>query len=196
MDNIHFRRSVTSLVVLVLTSLFVSGCTSARKLPPLPAPERVDLTRFMGDWYVIANIPTVIETDAFEARERYALDPDNSIATTFTFRKGSFDGPLKTYHPRAIVVDTTSNAVWGMRFIWPFRADYRIAHVDGDYQETIIARTARDYVWIMARTPTLPAADYCRLVRQVAGMDYDTTRLRQVPQDRNAAPITCPVARE
>ena len=38
--------------------------------------EFVDLERFMGDWYVIANIPTFIEKGATNAIESYKLMDD------------------------------------------------------------------------------------------------------------------------
>ena len=57
-----------------------------------------------------------------------------------------------------------------------------IAHVDADYTETIIARSRLDYVWIMARTPTLTEARYGRLEKMVADLGYDASRLRRVPQ--------------
>ncbi len=41
--------------------------------PPLALAEDVDLARFMGDWYVIANIPTRIERGAHGAVESYRL---------------------------------------------------------------------------------------------------------------------------
>ena len=37
----------------------------------------VDLDRFMGDWYVIANIPTFLEKGAHNAVERYDLNDDS-----------------------------------------------------------------------------------------------------------------------
>lgn len=183
----------SALMVTLMTSLGLGGCSTGQDLQPIPAPDRVDLSKFMGDWYVIANIPTMIEKQAYQAVERYQLDEDGSIATTFSFRDGGFDAPVKTYHPRGFVSDA-NNAVWGMQFIWPFKADYRIAHVDGQYQETVIARTARDYVWIMARTPALPANDYCRLVTFVADLGYDMSSIRQVPQVNGVLPIACPSA--
>ena len=51
--------------------------------------DYVDIERFMGDWYVIANIPTFIEKEATNAIESYRLDKDGNIATTFTFFKKS-----------------------------------------------------------------------------------------------------------
>ena len=170
---------------LVIATLLVSGCQSVPK-PPLAQVAKVDLPRFMGDWYVIASIPTFIETNAYNAVESYRLAADGTVETTFTFRKGGFDGPLKRYTPRGYVLDPVSNAVWGMQFVWPVKADFRIAWLAPDYGQTVIARTKRDYVWIMARTPQIAEADYARIVQFVAAQGYDVTRLRKVPQGWDA----------
>jgi apolipoprotein D and lipocalin family protein len=172
------------MVTARLTGVIALGAmlTACSSTPTIPTAGSVDLDRFMGDWYVIANIPTFAEKGAYNAVESYRLDKDGSIATTFTFREGSFDGPEKVMRPRGFVRDRKSNAVWGMQFIWPIRAEYVIAHVDSGYSETIIARSKRDYVWIMARKPVLSEKDYERLVSKVAGLGYDTAKLRKVPQ--------------
>jgi len=80
------------------------------------------------------------------------------------------------------VVDKASNAVWGMQFLWPFTADYRIVFVDDDYSQTIIGRIKRDYVWIMARTPTIPEDEYQGLLHMIAAQGYDLTQIQKVPQ--------------
>lgn len=152
------------------------------KQSALPTVPSVDLPRFMGDWYVIAHIPTVIEKDAFDAIEHYDLRPDGTIATTFTFRKGSHDGPQKTYSPVGYVRDPVTHAIWGMQFLWPFKAEYLISYLDAGYTQTIIARSARDYVWIMARTPAIPDEDYAKAVARIAAFGYDARKLRKVPQ--------------
>jgi len=167
-------------LALLVTLALLSGC--AASLPPLRTVERVDIERFMGRWYVIAAIPTFIETDAFNAVESYRLDADGTIDTTFSFRKGGFDGPLKTYNPRGFIVDIASNAVWEMQFIWPIKAEYLITYLTDDYSRTVIGRNKRDYVWIMARSPQIPEADYQRIVAELADQGYDVTKLRKVPQ--------------
>ena len=167
-------------LALLVTLALIGGC--AESLPPLKTVEQVDIERFMGRWYVIASIPTFIETDAFNAVESYRLDADGTIDTTFSFRKGGFDGPLKTYNPRGFIVDNASNAVWGMQFIWPIKAEYLITYLTDDYSRTVIGRNKRDYVWIMARSPQIPEADYQRIVAELADQGYDITKLRKVPQ--------------
>jgi apolipoprotein D and lipocalin family protein len=165
-------------------ALSLGACQSA-PLPPIATAPQVDLDRFMGDWYVIANIPTWIERNAYNAVESYRRNPDGTVATTFTFRKGGFDGPEKRYHPTGYVFDTESNAVWGMQFLWPIKADYRIVYVDPAYTRTIIGREKRDYVWIMARQPSIPEEDYARLLALLAEQGYDTSKIRKVPQQWN-----------
>jgi apolipoprotein D and lipocalin family protein len=156
------------------------GCSNTRT--PIKTMEFVDLDRFMGDWYVIANIPTFIEKGAHNAIESYRMDKDGTIATTFTFFEDGFDGEKKTYTPRGFVKDKKTNAIWGMRFIWPFKADFRIVYVDEQYTQTIIGRNARDYVWIMARRPNLPDQEYQKLLDIVKRQGYDISKINRVPQ--------------
>jgi apolipoprotein D and lipocalin family protein len=176
------HRYTSLLATLGLSGLVgvLAGCQST-PAAPMPTVAQVDLPRFMGDWYVIANIPTFIERGAHNAVESYRIDADGSIATTFRFRADGFDGPEKDYHPRGFVRDS-SNALWGMQFVWPIKADYRITYLNADYSQTVIARQARDYVWIMARTPSISDTDYATLVRHVAELGYDVSLLQKVPQ--------------
>jgi len=154
-------------------------------MKPIHTVEYVDLNRFMGDWYVIANIPTFLEKDAYNAVETYRLEDDGTVATTFRFNKGSLDGPLKEYHPRGFIRDKESNAVWGMQFVWPFKAEYRIIFLSDDYGKTVIGRSKRDYVWIMARKPSISDEEYAAIVDFLQEQGYNTSALQKVPQKKD-----------
>jgi apolipoprotein D and lipocalin family protein len=168
---------------LIAAVALLTACATVppRGLAPLALAPQVDLARFMGDWYVIAAIPTVFEREAHDPVETYRLGPDGSVATTFSFNAGGFDGARKRFDSRGIVVAGTGNAVWGQQYVWPFQADYRIAYVAPDYGQVVVAREKRDYVWIMARTPAIPADDLARLTAFVAAQGYDTSRLQRMP---------------
>jgi apolipoprotein D and lipocalin family protein len=168
------------LIVALLSAAMLGACAS--KHPDMATVESVDLERFMGSWYVIGNIPTYIEKDAYNAVETYSLNDDGTIDTVFTFRKGGFDGKPKRYNPKGFVVDTKTNALWGMRFIWPIKADYRIVFLAEDYSQTVIARKKRDFIWIMARTPTIADDEYQELLAMAADLGYDTSKILPVPQ--------------
>jgi len=163
----------TGLLLLISTGLSWSQ-------PPLPLSEDFDLPRFMGKWYVIANIPTPFEKDAFAATEEYEVVGERKIATTFRYRKGSLDGEVKEMRPTAFV-SAEQAAVWKMQFIWPFKSDYRVMYVDRDYSVAIVGREKRDYVWLMARKPRMHVQDFKDSVQRIADAGYDTRLLRVVP---------------
>ena len=150
---------------------------------PITTVDYVDIDKFMGDWYVIANIPTFIEKGAHNAIETYRMTEEGNIATTFSFNKDSFDGERKEYNPMGYIVDKETNSVWGMQFIWPIKADYRVVYLDEEYTQTIIGREKRDYVWIMARTPEIPDDDYKRLLVLLDREGYDINKIQKVPQN-------------
>jgi len=170
------------IVLLLGVLTMVAACRSADVRPAIPPVPQVDVARFMGDWYVIAHIPTYAERDAHAAVESYALRPDGRIQTTFRFRKGALDGPHKTLHPVGTVKEGSGGAVWDMQFVWPIQAEYVIVYLDEDYQQTIVGRSKRDYVWLMARTPRIPQAEYDAHLQRIGKLGYDVARIRKVPQ--------------
>ena len=176
------------LLLAVFISLGLIGCASNlilddNKLKSMPVVDYVDLDQFMGDWYVIATIPTFLERDAYNPIETYQLNSDGTIATTFTFNKGSLNGPTKIYRPRGFIKDKRTNAIWDMQFVWPIKADYRIVYLDDDYQQTIIGRNSRDFVWVMARNPRISEQDYLNLVTIVGSLGYNLNDLQKATHE-------------
>ncbi|MHB1059623.1 MAG: lipocalin family protein [Rhodanobacter sp.] len=169
-------------LLMVCSLAMVAATACASDMAPIKPVAHVDLPRFMGSWYVIASIPSFLEKKAYNAVETYRLQPDGRIDTSFRYRKSSFDNPVKTIHSTGFVTPDTGNAIWGVQLVWPIKAQYVVAYLDDNYSQTIIARDKRDYVWIMARTPTIPQADYDALVARVKAMGYSVPDIRKVPQ--------------
>ena len=180
-------KKIISLGVVVIVSLFTFQ--SCRQGPPIRMAEQVNLDLFMGDWYVIANIPTFIEKGAHNAVESYSRKEPDVIDTTFTFNKDSFTGPKKQYNPTGFVdTDDPSNAEWKMQFLWPFKSEYIIVYVDPAYEFTIIGRTKRDYLWIMARKPQIDQSELARLIQIAVDEGYDKEAIKLVPQKVTSTP--------
>jgi len=177
------RRQLALAVASGVAAVVLVACAASpeRQVPPLALAASVDLPRFMGDWYVIAAIPTAFENDAHNPMERYRLEPDGTVATTFSFNKGAPDGPRSQYDSRGFVVAGSANAIWEQQYVWPFRADYRISYVADDYSAVIVTRLKRDYVWIMARQRSIPEAELRRLADFVAAQGYDPNLLKRMP---------------
>ena len=171
-----------SLLAAAFMAVSLAACRSARADRPIPPVSHVDLSRYMGNWYVIASIPTRFGRDGFNPVETYRLEPDGSICTSFRFREGGFDGPLKKIHSVATVVPDTDNAEWQVHLFWVLREQYIVAWLAPDYSTVIVARNARDYMWLMARTPQIPAAEYRNLLDRVKAMGYDLSKVLKSPQ--------------
>lgn len=167
--------------MLLIVSLIMLNACQTTPTDPIEVASPLDLDRFMGQWYVIANIPTFPEKGAYNAIETYRRAGPNEIATTFTFRKDGPDGELKTMTPTGFVSEE-DRAIWKMRFLWPFKADFRVLYVSPDYQTTIVGRQKRDYLWIMARSPQLDASVYQHLLDTAKDRGYNLEKLQKVPQ--------------
>ena len=179
----HSRKLICLCLVLALTA-----CRSAMAEKPIKPVGHVELPRYMGRWYVIASIPTRFGRDGYNQVETYRLDPDGEICTTFRFHNGGFDGPLKTIHSTATVLPGSGNAQWSVHLFWVLHEQYIVGWLAPDYSRVIVARDARDYVWLMARTPQVSPGEYRQMLARVRAMGYDLRKLRKVPQQWTGAP--------
>jgi apolipoprotein D and lipocalin family protein len=172
------------LLLLIAMGLF-SGCaTSQPRKAPLRTVAKVDLPRYMGDWYVIANIPYFAERNNYESIESYALRPDGKIANWFRFRKGSFDAPQKRMDFVGRITNPQTNAEWRIHFAPFISAAYLIIELDPGYRWVVVGHPSRRYGWIMARTPTLPEQTYQTILKKIESQGYDPKAFEKVPQVR------------
>jgi apolipoprotein D and lipocalin family protein len=58
--------------------------------------------------------------------------------------------------------------VWG---------DYWIIALDADYQWVVVSEPQREYLWILSRTPQMPATTYQALLGKLEGWGFDLKRL-------------------
>lgn len=160
--------------------LALAGCADAR--PPLKTVDHVDLQRYAGTWYVIANIPYWLENGKVATADRYAMRPDGRMDNTYVFRRGDFNAEEVEWHGVAWVTNPQTNAEWQVRFVWPLSATYLVIDLDPDYQWAAVGHPSRDYFWILARTRALPDATYQAIVQRAQAQGYDISRVAKVPQ--------------
>lgn len=171
------KTSTLGVAALLLTISI--GAFAGQPIPPV---EHVDMSRYMGRWYVIASIPTRFERNGHNMVETYRRMSNGDVCTSLWFHEDSFNGSVKRIHDVASVVDGSGNAMWKVHLFWLVRAQYIVAWLKPDYSEVIVARDKRDYVWLMARTSTIPEADYRAMLAKVKAMGYDMAALHKVPQ--------------
>ena len=176
--------SVKTISLLMLQLICLNNCDwNSGKMEALKTVEYVDIERFMGDWYVISNIPTFIEKRATNALESYRLNNKREIETTFTFHEDSPKGDKKIYKPKGFIKNNKTNAEWRMQFLWPFKMPYLIIDLDKNYNYTVIGVPNRKYVWIMSRKPSLDSKTYNIIIDKLKQVGYDIKQIKKVTQE-------------
>lgn len=173
------HRPAIAIVLSAVTGL-LAGCALSPR-PPLTSEAQIDLPRFMGSWYVIANIPYFAERGKVATRDEYRLREDGRIENVYVFQR-DFDRPVRTWSGISTVVPGTANTHWRVRFFWPLTADMLVLAVDRDYQWALIGHPKRRYAWVFSRTPDMDEVLYATLRERFRRWGYDPEDILRVPQ--------------
>ncbi|MDX9720131.1 MAG: lipocalin family protein [Myxococcota bacterium] len=172
------RRLIT-LIIGLLSSACASSTTERLKLDPLQTVPQVDLERYLGLWYEIAAFPQSFQKGCTASTATYTLREDGDIDVLNQCRLDSVDGPEKSAHGRARVVDKSSNAKLEVSFFRPFWGDYWIIDLGTNYEYAVVGHPSRDYLWILCRDKVMDPALYDDLVARLDAVGYETARLRR-----------------
>jgi apolipoprotein D and lipocalin family protein len=175
-------------VALVLFGLGLVSCSTTRGRVDAPVTaEAVDLSRYIGRWYEIARLPMRFQKPNEAAIAEYGTNPDGTISVhNIAIRPDGSERDIRGY---AKVLNPPENTKLTVRFkTWfgplipvPKDGNYWILHVDEDYEEAIVGTPNRKYLWLLARTPTVPDAHYEALVAKADQLGFETYRLLGVP---------------
>ena len=168
------RRTVWLSSILAL--LFaVSGCTG---LPDNVKPvDDFELSRYLGTWYEVARFDHSFEEGLSEVTATYSMREDggvNVINKGFSKEEGKWDEA----QGKAFFVGSASTGHLKVSFFGPFYASYVIMELDKDnYQYALVTGPDRDFLWILARTPTLPQDTLEQLLNSAQQAGYNTDKL-------------------
>jgi apolipoprotein D and lipocalin family protein len=179
--NHMLRKALWTLTVLLCACATAPPNPNPHAADPLPLAN-LDLPRYMGRWYNIANIPYFGERGYVASYSEWALRPDGKIDDLYVGRKGGFDVPETRRSFEDTVVPGTGNAHWRVRLFWPISVSQLTLYVDPDYRYTILGYPDKSLGWIFARTPEMSDATYRELLGRLDAMGYDTALFRRVPQ--------------
>ncbi|MGH8460136.1 MAG: lipocalin family protein [Stenotrophobium sp.] len=166
----------------------LAGCAAQvpnlnpRAAQPQQPAAHVDLTRYMGRWYIIASAHNKMERGMVGSYFEYSRREDGKISVVYSARKHDFDHPLETDAGVAMVDDTDNNARWSVQFTWPLSENLLILYVDPDYRYAVVGDPQKDDAWILSRQIYIGDRDYQHLLDVLDTQGYDTFRLIRVPQ--------------
>ena len=171
--------SLTRLALLVLLAALPLR-SLAQAVTPVP---QLDLDRFSGTWYVIANLPE----KRFKRCNRDSVllvalgDPSNSVQLLNACQ-------TKRGYTEATNIDGKAQhkSVDGqlkLRTIWPFSRKLWVLALAPDYQWSLLGSPNHKSLAILSRSSTLPPPLLARIEAQATAQGFSTAKLVQQPQD-------------
>ena len=176
------KRAVGLLGALAIAAGCETSTTERLGLPPLQTVTQVELSRYLGIWYEIASFPQSFQRGCTASTATYTLRADGDIDVLNRCRKGAIDGEEKSALGRARVLDRATNAKLEVSFFRPFWGDYWIIDLADDYTYAVVGHPGRDYLWILARSPTMAEPTFQGILTRLQAQGYETSRLVRTPQ--------------
>lgn len=179
-------KTLLRLLALLALALLIAACASQHKAPVMPSPAlaQVDLQRFMGRWWVIANIPYFAERGKLASSDNYSLREDGRIDVVYAYRKSFDEVEERTLNAWARPLPNTGNAHWRQRFFGVFSVDLQVLEIDSEYRWALIGNPKRSLAWVFAREAQMDEAQYIDVVERLRRFGYEPDALQRVPQSR------------
>ena len=154
------KSGVIAAIVLTAAVTFQAVVGRAQAQAPVRTVASVDLNRYVGEWFEIARFPNRFQKQCVgDVRARYVRRADGLIDVVNRCRTADDQTEAAGV---ARVVDARTSARLKVRFapawlsflpvVW---GDYWIIGLAPDYSWAVVGDPARDYLWILARTPRL-----------------------------------------
>ncbi|WP_162048092.1 lipocalin family protein [Vibrio taketomensis] len=162
-------------IFVYLAVMMITGCLG---MPETVKPvKEFELARYQGTWYEIARLDHSFEEGLEQVYAEYIPLEKEGVAV---INRG-YD-PLKKEwqqaNGKAFFVGHADIAHLQVSFFGPFYSSYVIFELDKqDYQYAFVSGPTLDYLWLLARTPTVEQEVIDKFVAQSKQRGFDTEQL-------------------
>ena len=168
---------------LALAWVCVLSMTAQAELAPLKTVAAVDVARYMGTWHEVAKYPNWFQKKcASSTQATYSLQADGRVQVLNRCKtdKGEWSEALGAARqiggPTSAQLKVRFAPAW-LSFIPMVWGDYWIIDLDPDYQWVVVSEPKREYLWILSRTPQLPATTYQALLVKLDKLGFDLKKI-------------------
>ncbi|MDG4595722.1 MAG: lipocalin family protein [Candidatus Contendobacter sp.] len=172
--------------ILLSLWMLLGGCAVAPPSGVTPIAG-FELDRYLGKWYEIARLDHSFERGLSNVSATYDLGADGGVKV---LNRGYDDraGVWKEAEGRAYFTGESTVGSLRVSFFGPFYGGYHILALDrANYSHALVSGPSRDYLWILARTRSVPPAVLEDLLKRAKALGFATDRLILVKQDRDDA---------
>lgn len=161
--------------LLFLLLFVLTGCTGIPEgIKPV---EGFQLQRYLGTWHEIARLDHSFERGLTDVIAEYSLRDDGGVRVINSGFNAE-TGKRESAEGRAYFIENPGVGRLKVSFFGPFYGGYNIIALDKTgYEYVVIAGNTLDYLWILARSPTLDPAILQTLVQQAQAWGFPTQEL-------------------
>ncbi|MGO4999907.1 lipocalin family protein [Oceanisphaera sp. W20_SRM_FM3] len=167
------------LGVLALLAVLLTGCTG--KPEGVTPVTNFDAQRYLGTWYEIARLDHSFERGLEQVAAEYKMRDDGGIRVLNRGVDAS-SGEPKEAEGKAYFVNNPSEAHLKVSFFGPFYGSYVVFELDDAYQYAFVAGYNHDYLWLLARTPTISPELKAQFEAKAKALGFATEQLIWVKQ--------------
>jgi apolipoprotein D and lipocalin family protein len=157
--------------------------TPAPAVAPLRPITSLDLPRYMGRWYELARYPNRFQRQcAGAATADYTLLPTATVQVVnrCPLPGGTVDeaiGEARRVGPEGSPTLQVRFAPAWLSFLPQVWGHYWVVELDAGYQLAVVSEPTREYLWVLSRQPSLPAAQWTALNARLQALGFEPTRL-------------------
>jgi apolipoprotein D and lipocalin family protein len=171
-------------VGLILGSVLLVGCLG-RPEGVLPV-EQLDTSRYLGTWYEVARLDHSFERGLSNVTADYSMRDDGGLRV---INRGysAEEGDGQQAEGRAYRIEEDQPGHLKVSFFGPFFGSYVVFELDSvDYQYAFVAGNTTNYLWLLARTPTISNELKKQFLQRAESLGFAVEDLIFVDQGRNA----------
>jgi apolipoprotein D and lipocalin family protein len=165
----------------LLILLSMASFLSCKTTQDLPTVEKVEISKYTGQWYEIARLPNSFEKGLECVTATYTQKSNGKIEV---LNRGysSDKGRYKTAKGTAWIPDSNFPGRLKVTFFWPFSGNYYIISLDEDYQYALVGDPSRKFLWVLARSKTLETPIYDDLMKNAESNGFDINQVIKINQ--------------
>lgn len=172
-------KKLFSYLVGGLSLIGLTSCASSDPSKSLNTQtvSKLDVKRYMGQWYEIARFDHTFERGLEGNTALYELNDDGTIKVTNSGYKGDLEGKLKQSVGKARCPNPDIPGALEVAFFMNFYAPYYIMELSEDYSYALVGSKTDKYLWILSRTPEMNPSDLDFVLSRAKERGYNTDDL-------------------
>ncbi|MDE1315645.1 lipocalin family protein [Vibrio aestuarianus] len=162
-------------ILLMISTLVLSGCLG---MPDSVKPvANFELDNYLGKWYEIARLDHSFERGLTQVTAEYSLRRDGGV---LVLNRGfsQANNEWQEAEGKAYFVNSDSEGYLKVSFFGPFYGSYVVFELDEkDYQYAFISGPNTDYLWLVARTPSVEPEVIEKFIDMSQERGFDTSSI-------------------